>query len=167
MKNKSFFCWAPGEYFLINWGKARNERIIIPQWFCNKERSNTLGCLLCSVSSSSLWWDPTIYVHVEFQLFLYLHEEALFHFDLLWIAGQYQYSVWLWSCLYIFCSYIWLYLTDCIDFFKMLIFGFLTPTMFEQPKKIAVKVKNFLHLNSTFNPQDHHQIKVSCLYFEN
>ena len=69
----------------------------------------------------------------------------------------------LWICLYIFCLYIWLYLTDCIDFFKMLIFGFLTPTMFEQPKKISVKAKNFLHLNSTFNPQDHHQIKASCL----
>ena len=49
----------------------------------------------------------------------------------------------------------------------MLIFGFLTPTMFEQAKKSSVKVKNFLHLNSTFNPQDHHQIKVGCLYFEN
>ena len=119
----------------------------------------------CYVWSSSFWWDQSIYylcTHVEFQLFLYLHEEALFHFDLLWIAGQY--SVWWWSCLYIFWLYIWLYLTDCIDFFKMLIFGFLTPTMFEQAKKSSVKVKNFLHLNSTFNPQDHHQIKVSWSY---
>ena len=33
--------FSPGRLFVINWGKARNERIIISQWFCNKERSDT------------------------------------------------------------------------------------------------------------------------------